>query len=648
MTEYTKMKKMKKPELQALLKARGLPSSGNKDVLISRLQDNDAAPRAQPQSQQEQEDQPPLLQGTLEALQSSDPREVAASLRKFVHAKYMQIAAKSLEKDLNSRRHDPWRLMMNADKLRAGKCSEPTCPLCGTGTLLDSLDRLCGSGSKCTDKTCKDLTNCSNCRRQIQELEDLYKQRKRQDCVDGSCGDVFTCLKCEKCIQRAMVPLGSLPDENSGPLDPEMSGDGTKLRSFMAGLRNLVHNECLTRLLRKLQDKKPDACEWINIKRELVAGKCLASTCCLCNDVTISKSLEGLSHGRQTDCENKKSTQCSEIFTCLSCRKATQDMEDNLSRYDHGHCKSGRCDEFSNCSVCHARLVAEDSSRDSSCQYEEDSNSDDEAKYCVEDDDCGGIKTCDFCRAEKCMDKLKQAERADHEKRMRRFDRLGHCDGPDPDESDEELLRYGLGCRFLDCEKCRMIEANIGPKMRNDWLRNRRVNNTMTSLTESSDGTMIGASRKRRFSNLDLHYPLRPEHPLAKRIREEKGREKLEREKARSQHERPSWFGTPEDPLPDLWMGRPVLPEEEIRGLKLLESLPKFYLSQSEEDQILLATGRKDKLFCTIIRRLEAELVSRDFWMQSLGFDADDGHGNIPADWRNRKENLLKAKNRAV
>ncbi|KAH0341706.1 hypothetical protein KCU83_g9556, partial [Aureobasidium melanogenum] len=117
----------------------------------------------------------------------------------------------------------------------------------------------------------------------------------------------------------------------------------------------------------------------------------------------------------------------------------------------------------------------------------------------------------------------------------------------------------------------------------------------------------------------------------AKRIREEKQRERLERERAHAHHERPSWFGTPEDPLPDLWMGRPILSEEEIDVLKVLDSLPRFYLSQSEEDTILFAQSEEDKRYCTIIRRLEAELMSRDFWMQSLGFDADDGFGNFPA-----------------
>jgi len=223
------------------------------------------------------------------------------------------------------------------------------------------------------------------------------------------------------------------------------------------------------------------------------------------------------------------------------------------------------------------------------------------------------------------MDKEKKIERSCDDIRMRRFRRLGQCDGPDPD------MPYGLGCRYLECQRCRMIEATIGPKMRNDELRRHRAEKITTSLNESSDGTMTGQKRKRRFSNLGLNYPLRSGHPLAKRIREEQDRERLERQQAQSRYERPSWFGTPEDPLPDRWMGRPVLSDKEINILKVQDSIPKFYLSQSEEDTILFAKTTEAKKFCTIIRRLEAELMSRDFWMQSLGYEADDGFGHDPA-----------------
>lgn len=64
-------------------------------------------------------------------------------------------------------------------------------------------------------------------------------------------------------------------------------------------------------------------------------------------------------------------------------------------------------------------------------------------------------------------------------------------------------------------------------------------------------------------------------------------------------------------------MGRPTLSEKEISILKCLPSIPKYYLSKSEDNDILLPEGAKEKRLCTVIRRLEAELMSRDFWMQS-------------------------------
>jgi hypothetical protein len=64
MPEYTKMKK---PELQALLKERGIPSSGNKDVLIDRLLDDDDL-HAEPSTRQDDDNDGPLLDGVLEAL----------------------------------------------------------------------------------------------------------------------------------------------------------------------------------------------------------------------------------------------------------------------------------------------------------------------------------------------------------------------------------------------------------------------------------------------------------------------------------------------------------------------------------------------------------------------------------------------------
>ena len=108
-------------------------------------------------------------------------------------------------------------------------------------------------------------------------------------------------------------------------------------------------------------------------------------------------------------------------------------------------------------------------------------------------------------------------------------------------------------------------------------------------------------------------------------------REELERARAQTHHERPAWFGSEKDPLPDFWMGRPILSEKEISILKCLPSIPKYYLSESEDNDILLPEGAKEKRLCTVIRRLEAELMSRDFWMQSLGYNAADAFGKFPS-----------------
>jgi hypothetical protein len=510
-------------------------------------------------------------------------------------------------------------MLLKAQQLAAGKCLEPTCPSCGTGTLYESFDRLCGIASKCSDRTCKDPTNCSTCRRQIQELEDAFVQRTRENCIDGSCGDVFKCIPCEQHIQDAMLP-DNPPEDIDETLDQTITGDIAGLRRLVTGLNAQLHNAYLRRLLRELQDNKPDARRWTSIKHNLEAGKCLAPTCSWCNVATISRSLEGLSHGRETDCGNDEL--CIEFITCSSWRESAQAAEDILSRHDRGFCRSERCNDTYDCSRC--RTLLDEVSIDSSFEDSEDDHPDDKEVFCV-GGDCDGVTACRDCDYEREMEKDKRAERTCHDIRMRRFRRLGHCDKPDPD------MPYGLGCRYIDCNRCRMIEAKIGPKMRNDELRRRRAEDITTSLNESSDGTMTGRSRKRRFSNLDLKYPLRPDHPLAKRVRDEQHREKQERIQVQARHERPSWFGTPEDPLPDRWMGRPILSEKEIDILKVQDSIPKFYLSQSEEDTILFAKGTEVRKFCTIIRRLEAELMSRDFWMQSLDYEADDGFGHFPA-----------------
>ncbi|KAH0288590.1 hypothetical protein M436DRAFT_60612 [Aureobasidium namibiae CBS 147.97] len=606
MTEYTKMKK---PELQALLKARGLPSSGNKDVLIGRLEDDDN-PLTQPSARQVDENDGPLLDGVLELLQESDPREVTKALCKLVHAKNMKIAARALQKDMKNQRRYQFRPLEY-------DCQGPP-----------------DTSRKMSRANLSDMRNWntipiprSSLRHwfEIQELENAYVQRIRENCIDGFCGDIFKCLQCEKHIQDAKMPYSQSEDLDE-PLDQTTSEglisnkDITCLRDELTSLNTLLHNMYLEKLVRKLQHNKTDPHEWESIKYKLAAGKCLASTCSWCSTATISESLEGHARGRKTDCGRDQ--MCAELITCSSWRQVAQAIEDILSRYDTGVCRSGSCNNTDACSACRERLHS--SSVDSSFEDNEDDISNDEGVYCV-NDDCGGLKTCCDCQYEKEMENDKKAERNRDDIRMRRFRRLGQCDGPDPD------MPYGLGCRFLDCQRCRMIEATIGPKMRNDELRRRRAEKITTSLNQSSDGNMTGHKRKRRFSNLGLNYPLRSGHPLAKRIRDEEDRERVERQQAQSRHERPSWFGTHEDPLPDRWMGRPILSGREINILKVQDSIPKFYLSQSEEDTILFAKRTEAKKFCTIIRRLEAELMSRDFWMQSLGYEADDGFGHAPA-----------------
>lgn len=213
-----------------------------------RLEDHDNPP-AQSSARQADEDDGPLLDGVLELLQESDPREVTKALCKLVHAKNMKIAARALQKDMENQRRfqsDPRHMMNKAHQMQAGKCLEPTCPTCGTGTLYESLDRLCGTESKCSDRTCNDLTNCSTCRQQIQEFENAYIQRERETCVDGSCGDIFKCLQCEKYIQDAKMPY-SPPEDLDEHLDRIMSGaltsikDITCLRDQLTSLNTLLH-----------------------------------------------------------------------------------------------------------------------------------------------------------------------------------------------------------------------------------------------------------------------------------------------------------------------------------------------------------------------------------------------------------------------
>lgn len=521
----------------------------------------------------------------------------------------------------------------------AGKCLGLSCPLCSTGDLGRSLNLLLGYDSQCVDKTCKNFNNCYHCRSDLLKLEDTFtKRREQESCVDGSCGDLRRCSGCESHILDSMVPRNR-PDGIPGPL---RLGDATLLSEVLSDVKSLIHNEYLVRLLRELQSEEPDAGEWVKTKEALEDGKCLGSACSLCGTATVAESLEDLSDNIRSDCGGKRHLNGNEFLTCLSCYQMLESMEDTLCMIKSGSCLSGRCGMGMSCVNCHNRHESNltlSIERHQEGQEDETSGSDGlDMESCCSDEGCDGIETRLHFQHVQEMEKMKQDEQARHAQRMWRFERLGQCDGPDPD------MPYGLGCRFLNCKRCGMIEARVGPKMRNDELRRHRAKTTMTSLNQGSNGNMIGTSRKRRFSNLDLHYPLSSDHILAKQIRQEKHRERLQRQEAHSKNERPSWFETPEDPLPDFWMGRPVLGEEEIKKLKLMDTLPRYYLSRSEEDIIAFNRCTDSLRLCTIIRRLEAELMSRDFWMQSLGYRADDGNGNFPAGYYEVEEPHKSAK----
>jgi hypothetical protein len=623
MIEYIEWKKS---ELEAQLRTRTLPHSGSKAVLAKRLQDNDIFPTlASPY--QTREDPVPLPEDFLEQMKNSDPRPIIKLLRKLVHDRNLRKKRKQMQIQSYGRKRPSYQLFYDHDDLNSGQCLEVTCPLCGGFKYmsLDLNDDL-GTVARCTDGTCKDYNNCYMCRKELLKLEDVYVERREEEsCVDGSCGDLSKCLRCENHFRDYEVPIYR-PNGVPGPLRRKWSPhDITQLRKALTDMGLVIHNEYLNRLFKQLQNKVPDTDEWVKIQQKLKDGKCLGSDCSSCGTASLTKSLEALSTGIRTNCGEDRHLNASDIITCSSCRQTLHHMVDALSGMEKGACISGRCGDCVKC-----RRQAGSGFTPSSVVHPRDKPGVFQKVYgvsslCLDDENCTGIETCGACQWEKFMDKEKRAERSRDDIRARRFERLGQCDGADPD------LPYGLGCRYLDCNRCRLIEANMGPKERNDELRRRRVEDIKTSLDESSDGTMTGLSRKRRFSNLDLHFPLSRDHPLAKRVREEKHREKLERQKAQSQHERPSWFGTPEDPLPDRWMGRPILSKEDIDILKVRHSIPKYYLSESEDYNVGLATGAETKKFSAIIRRLEAELMSRDFWMQSLGYDADDGFGNFPA-----------------
>jgi hypothetical protein len=407
------------------------------------------------------------------------------------------------------------------------------------------------------------------CRKELLRLQDVYiKRREGESCVDGSCGDLSKCLRCENHFRDAEVRIRR-PDGIPELRRTWSSYDLFRLKKAMTDMGLVIHNEYLKRLFKQLQNKRPDTDEWVKVRQELRDGKCMGSDCSSCGTANLTKSLEALSNGIRTDCGGDRHSNTSDIITCSSCRQLLLGMEDAKSRLEKGTCISGRCGESVGCVKCRKQAGSGFTPRGPIHPRNEASvpqKVPEVESLCLDDENCTGIETCGACQWEKFMEKEKRAERSRDDIRARRSERLGQCDGADPD------LPYGLGCRFLDCNRCRLIEANMGSMERDDELRRRRVENIKTSLDESSDGTMTGLSRKRRFS---------PEHPLAKRVREEKHREKLERQKARSQHERLSWFGTPEDPLPDRWMVRPILYKEEINILKVMIPYPNtIFLSR--------------------------------------------------------------------
>ncbi|KAH0336804.1 hypothetical protein KCU81_g8418, partial [Aureobasidium melanogenum] len=603
MVEYSELRN---PELREFLQARRLPGTGTKAVLVQRLQESDIFYTSF-SSQQHRAHSNPLLEDILEKMKTSDPRVITKMLRKLVHAKNLHNTKERMKKPGFGKYRSSSSIAGDYKKLASGYCLEWNCSLCCDASLSKSLNHLLGYGSTCWGRKCKDLNNCSGCRDELLGLEDAYIQRREKE-------------------SYALIPL-SRPDGIPGPIHHRwMPSDVTLLKQVLTDVRSMVHNEHLGKLLLKLKDEEPDAVEWVNIKQTLANKKCLGSNCSACGTATLTESLDALSDGLHTDCGGDVSSACSNIITCSSCRHALQNMENILSRNveegrDHEPCKTSLdCDAWSYLAT-GLNPLALYPQHDNTNLIEKASQVE---KHC-QGENLRAMDTYDAGKRTKYEHKGTQTEGSHDIVRQSCFREHGQCDRPDQD------LSYGL---FHPSS-----ETSMDLDIRNDELRRRRVKRTKTSLTESSDGTMRGASRKRRFSNLDLHYTLPADYLLAKQVRAEEDRERQERERALSRHERPSWFGTPQDPLPDLWMGRPVLSATGIGMLKAMDSIPKYYLSNSEETMISYAKTQKDRRFSDIIRRLEAELMSRDFWMQSLGYDSSDGFGNIPAgDYRLKHE----------
>ncbi|THX88959.1 hypothetical protein D6C92_03326 [Aureobasidium pullulans] len=583
MSDYPSMRNI---DLQALLKNRRLPHTGNKATLIKRLYDDDA------------------LERLFRPLQNPD--EDCYELRKFVHRENLLKITAQLQKGMFSTAKKTSILK----DLKDGQCHELSCCLCGIGKLSKATENLFGRGFRCEDGTCANLMKCHKCRSGLEEPNEAYLRREQDSCTDASCGS-----------------LSRVPGYFPAPFNPvrEM-GHKTELMFRVVELRRCVHNRYLRKLILKLRNESPGPTEWKFIKQKLLNGQCLGLACSFCAFKPLAESMKTLSDGPDVDCGGEILASCKDQNKCPSCRQTLQGIADKFSRGCYGYCKENlHCGLTTMCSECRDRLQTfggtQQAAKDSLAEEIVDMEG-----HCL-NGDCGSINPCGACQWEQYAQKLKRNGRGGwHEnKKHNRLETTDRRAGP--------LSALSSNASYDSVERPRhgIIDAMIGPRMRNEDLRRRRASKILTGYTESYEGPASSGTRKRRFSNLGLEYPLPSRHPLAQCIRDEEKREELERARAQKHHERPSWFGTQEDPLPDFWMGRPILSEKEISILKCLPSIPKYYLSESEDNDILLPEGAKEKRLCTVIRRLEAELMSRDFWMQSLGYNAADAFGKFPS-----------------
>ena len=127
MTEYTTLRNT---DLQKLLADRNLSVTGSKVTMIERLQDDDAAKKR--------------------SLPLRNPDGAAEDLRRSVHHENLDKRWFQPRKE----RPSMSRRLAIQRRLNKGKCMEPSCCLCGTGTLSEATEALFGRSSKCTDGTC--------------------------------------------------------------------------------------------------------------------------------------------------------------------------------------------------------------------------------------------------------------------------------------------------------------------------------------------------------------------------------------------------------------------------------------------------------------------------------------------------------------